>query len=139
MNNKLTDDTYLIKLKQAGWTDRKIAEKMGISVEAVQLQWQGLVRLATEKEENGQTELIQVGMVMAQQFQLLGQSLGIFTNALNGTYEPAELRKVIAECPPGEDLAAWLLKKTLILKPFSLPSPERLAEEMEKASKAPQN
>lgn len=135
----ITDDSYLLKLKQMKWDDARIGARMGIPPEEVKRRWDNLVKVTNEPGFSGIQELRQVGMVMVTQYQLMGQTLGIFTAALNDTFEPSELRGIIESCPKDTDLATWLVRNALILKPFSLPSPQQLAQEIERAGKAPVN
>lgn len=127
----ITDDSYLLRLKRKGKSNEFISAKMGIPLEEVDERWRAIVKMQVLKEENGLSELRTVCAVLQNQFQLLGQSLGIFTNALHDTYEPSELRKIIEACPKGTDLGTYLMKHTIILKPFFLPSPAELAAEAE--------
>jgi hypothetical protein len=133
----VTDDAYLVRLKRKGKSDEFISAKMGLTLEEVRRKWAGLVEMASVKPESGQSELRQVGLVLSQQLQLLGQSMGIFLQALASDYEPSDLRALIDSCPAGQDLAAYLLTKTIILRPFSMPTPAQLMEAAEKPRPLP--
>jgi hypothetical protein len=135
----ITDDSYLLKLKRMGWNDERIAFRMNISPAEVGRRWENLLKISQDQLANGLGSLCQVGLVMATQFQLMGQSLGILMGALNNTYRVDELQAVMDQCPKDMEMASWLLRNVIILKPFSLPSPQQLAEEIEKDAKSSQN
>lgn len=135
----LSDDTFILKLKRLKWSDERIAQRMCIPVEEVQRRWANLLKSTEEQLANGIGALRQVGMVMVNQYSLMGQTLGVFTGALNNTYSADELQAILDRRPESENLVSWLLQNAIILKPFILPSPEKLIEEMEKDAKAPQN
>jgi hypothetical protein len=130
----ITNESYLIRLKQKGKSDEFCAAKLGWTVEEVRKRWKALVEMAAAPESNGLTELRAVTSVLSQQMQMIGQTAGIFTNALLSTYPVLEFREIIEACPKDQDLAAYLLNRCIVLRPFSLPTPEALAREAETPS-----
>lgn len=129
-SDRKSGDSYLVTLKKKGKSDEFIAAKMGLKEEEVRERWKAVVEMAKAVPENGLDELQEVCRVLGQQMELLGQSMGLFNSAFR-SYEPTELRKIIKECPKDKDLAAYLLTKVIVLRPFSLPSPEKLADALE--------
>jgi hypothetical protein len=131
----VTDTSYLVRLKRKGKSEEFIAAKMGMTVPEVRDVWEKLCQEATVERDNGLMELKQVVLILSNQFQLLGQSLGLLSGVLDDTVPPEDLRKVIKSCPAGTDLAVHLTAKLIILKPFQLPSPQALASQLESPSK----
>lgn len=139
VNNKnlppVTDETYLIRLKNKGKSDEFCAAKLGWTTEEVRKRWKAVVDMAQAPEQNGMTELKAVTSVLAQQMQLIGQTAGIFTNALLSAYPVLEFRAIIESCPKDQDLAAYLLSRCIILRPFVMPAPSQLIGEAEAPAK----
>jgi hypothetical protein len=133
----LTDDVYLRRLKRAGKTDAFISAKTGISIQEIEKRWKSIQKLEREGGENGLQELRGVSRILGEQVQLLGHTLKIFDAALADTYDPTEFRLLIQSCPSGEDLAGFLLRRSLILKPFSLPFPSSEPSGEEPGGKIP--
>lgn len=133
----VTDHSYLVRLKRKGKSDDFIALKMGMTVSEVRDVWDKLCQEATVEKDNGLAELRQVVIILSNQFQLLGQSLGLLSGVLDNTIQPEDLRKVIKSCPAGTDLAVHLTAKLIVLRPFELPTPAKLAEALEAKTPSP--
>lgn len=127
----VTDTSYLVRLKRKGKSDEFIAAKMGMTVPEVRDAWDKLCQEATVERDNGLMELRQVVIILSNQFQLLGQSLGLLSGVLDNTVPPEDLRKLIASCPVGTDLAVHLTAKLIVLRPFEMPTPMQLAAKLE--------
>ena len=127
----ISDDAYLYKLKTSGWSNLKVAQRMGVTVEEVQDRWDRIKNLSKTEPLSGADDIRGVVGITVQQFHLLGQSISLLGDAINNGIEPSELKGVIASCPEGEDLVTHLLKHLIILKPFILPSAEELIKEAE--------
>jgi hypothetical protein len=131
----VTDTSYLVRLKRKDKSDEFIAAKMGLTVPEVQDLWDKLCQEATIERDNGLKELRQVVIILSNQFQLLGQSLGLISGVLDDTIPPEDLRKVIKDCPLGTDLAVHLTAKLIVLRPFQMPTPLELASKLETPQK----
>lgn len=131
----VTDTSYLVRLKRKGKSDEFIAAKMGMSLEEVRDCWDKLCQEATVERDNGLMELKQVVLILSNQFQLLGQSLGLLSGVLDNTVAPEDLRNVIKSCPVGTDLSVHLCAKLIVLRPFELPTPAQLAGQIETPQK----
>lgn len=131
----VTDTSYLVRLMKKGKSDEFIAAKMGLTVPEVRDIWDKLCQEATVERDNGLKELRQVTIILSNQFQLLGQSLGLFCGVLDDTITPEDLRKVIKDCPLGTDLAVHLTAKLIVLRPFQMPTPLELASKLETPQK----
>lgn len=137
--SKITDEVLLLRYKKLNWDDARIAAKMGWKVEEVAARWMIFVKSLTQKEENGHDKLCQVAHVMADQFQLLGQSIGILSEAIGQKMDIQDLRAIIEACPIDEDMASWVSRKALVLRNFCLPSPEQIAQKLLEAGRIDQN
>lgn len=131
----VTNVSYLVRLKQKGKSDEFIALKMGLTVPEVQDAWDKVCQEAIIERDNGLKELRQVVIILSNQFQLLGQSLGLLSGVLDNTTSPEDLRKVIKACPVGTDLAVHLTAKLIVLRPFEMPTPMQLASQLETPAK----
>lgn len=117
----VTDTSYLVRLKRKGKSEEFIAAKMGLTVPQVRDIWDKLCQEATVEKDNGLPELRQVVIILSNQFQLLGQSLGLLSAVFERTVSPEDLRAAIKSCPVGTDLAVHLCAKLIVLRPFEMP------------------
>jgi hypothetical protein len=132
----ITDDTYIIKLKQGQVPDHIIAARLGISVNEVRRRWDALVKVSGASRSTGMTDLWQICVNSSEQIKLLGSSLWMITTALGNPATPEEVSIAIQSCPEGTDLAVHLLSKFIVLRAYVPPPPEAMMEEVEGLAKA---
>lgn len=128
----MTDPTYLLKLKQAGRTDEEIAKRLGISVDEVQLQWSKLMADLNAKLNCGFAQLCEAFKLMCHQYQQLGESFKVISQALSNPMSPDEIGDLLFEelkhdsSLEGVYGAATqnLLKNAIVLRPFAPKDPE---------------
>lgn len=125
----ISNDSYIARMFLSGRPAHITAAKLGMTVEEVNKRWAEIKNQATEVPANGLKELRDHQLLLLDQFALLGTSMAIVSNAINNTVSLEELKHIIAAKPPGSDLADWLMKQLIVLKPFALPSPEKMLED----------
>lgn len=138
----VTDDSYLAKLINAGKSPGAVAEKMGLTVKEVMERLAALeeARLARESGNGcGGDDFQKVYMVAVNQFQLLGQTLGVLGSVMKDSMGQNQIRDLVKSCPVGVDLSSWIFKNSIVLKPFQLPSPEQIAAKLEEVKTPAKN
>lgn len=110
------NDVYLLKLKNLGWSNEKIAAKMGLEVQEVQRRWEALIAETQVNEGNGYNQFCDLFTTMANQYQLLGASLKVVAGVLGNVATNAELEKIITADP--EQTLKSLRKDFIILRKF---------------------
>lgn len=111
----LTDDAILVRYKATGMPDERISQKMGITIEEVQIRWKRLVETA-QPVIDSVTGLVNQFNVLALQYQLLGESLKIIAGALHNQMTPTEIRTLVTNDP--EETVRNLIKSCIMLRPF---------------------
>lgn len=132
---KVNDDGLLLKYKEAGWDDVRIAKKMGMSIEEVRSRLVALSKAAELLAASGYDQLSVQYQIMCHQYQLLGESLKIIANALSNLPTQAEIAAVLplASREDREAIAGKLAASFVILKPFVAVDPVKSFEEYLKA------
>src|SRR3990167_144141 len=119
----ITDDTYLLKAKMAGISDGIIAKKLGITEGEVNRRFLTIQVEQCAAVNNGTYGLIAQFNLLCHQYQLMGQSLKVFAEALGKSASYNEVQKVVQLSEPTK-VSENLLGSFLILKPFSPVMPE---------------
>lgn len=130
MNDKkdtppVTDDSYMIKLINMGWSADKIAKKMGRTEEAVKKRWEELLVMANANLPNGYVEMVAAFNVMLHQYQLLGESLKLQAMALSNPISIFDMKEIGID----QTLATKILGSYIVLRPFVPPTPEEALHE----------
>lgn len=124
----MNTDQYIVKLKTTNVSDPIIAEKLGISVEEVNRRWNRVLAEVQSNVDNGYNGLCDYFSLLAQQYQLVGESLKVVGSALGNVATSEEILKCITSDP--EETFKKLKSEFIILKSFSPPSPEELEKMM---------
>lgn len=119
------NDVWIVKYKSLGWPSAKIAKKFGgeWTAKDVDERWAAIQMEAQACTANGYGALVDKFTVMANQYQLLGDTMKYIGMALGNTISSEELKKLIV---PGDTDATVksLLEHCIILRPFfAFPSP----------------
>lgn len=118
----ITDDKQLVKLKSAGVPITIIAARMGLTVEQVEQRWSQILKDVAAKESNGYLALCDAFHILANQYQLVGESLKIIGNAIGNVMPADEVAKHITSDP--QETLDNLRRHTIILRPFIPITPE---------------
>lgn len=122
-----TDDDYLIRLKKLNTSDEMVAARLGWTVEHVRERWAAILSTAASMFDNGYADLTKLYNMFAMQYQLLGQSLAQIAMALDSPLTEAQLADLIREGgTTPEQIASFVLKRSIVLKKFEVIPPEKL-------------
>lgn len=121
MHNKVTDETYLLKLMTAGVPADTIAKRLGITPEEVHQRWALLQEKMKALQKSGYQALVDQFTMLCAQYQLLGESLKIIAGALGNEVSPEEVKASIVANP---EQTYQNLAQYIILHPFVPVSPE---------------
>src|SRR3990167_2476528 len=92
---KMTDDLYLLKLKSANVPDDVICRKLNITPEEMNLRLQGMVKNAEHQASNGYAAFCDQFTVLANQYQLVGESLKILAGVIGDPLSFSELQALV--------------------------------------------
>lgn len=119
-----TNDSYLIKLKQAGVPTKSIAAKLAMTEVEVEQRWTELVSTAASFQNNGYNELAQHYNETMFKYQELGNNFMVLGATLGS---PATISEIAEWCVGSpEHIAKCLLDNFIVLPRFKKPSPEDL-------------
>jgi hypothetical protein len=113
----MTDNGYLMKLKQAGWSDEKIAQKMGLTAEQVAVRYNALMHAVRIFEQNGYNALVNAFNAALLNYQNLGDRFIPLGHALSNPPQVEELLECYVDGDPSQTMLN-LLSKFIILRPF---------------------
>lgn len=113
----ITDDKMLVKLKQAGLSNLRIAQRLGITEADVEVAWKRIIEAAETAPLAGHDAMQTQYTVLCHQYQLLGESLKIIAGGIGNAMSPSEIRALLTTDP--EQSLQNLLKSCIILRPFT--------------------
>lgn len=116
----LTPEAYMAKLKQAGWSNQRIAERLGWTEEQVAARWEEIFASSVSKLESGYIHLVQHFNNLSLQYNLLGESLKILGAALDQV-PLEELRRVFAEIPQEQAAPEYISENFMVFRKFIPP------------------
>jgi len=127
----LTDDALIVKYKSMGMTNARISCKMGIPTEEVERRWRRIVTTVQSHQRSGTTALVDQMRTTVLQYQLVGESLKVLTDAFANAITPSELRALISDDP--EQTVQNLFNNCILLRPFIPSNPaDALLESQQK-------
>lgn len=125
-----TNDYGIVaRYKSLLWTDKRIAEKMGLTEAQVAAIWKEVTQTSHDIEINGFANLCQQYHILCHQYQLLGESLKIIARALSQSITASSIKEILPEITDNQ--AQALCSKFIILPPFVPVNPaDSLAESL---------
>lgn len=136
--NYSQNDTWIVKYKNAGLSDKDIAARLNTTPAEIRKRWLEMLQDAKQAVVNGHANLVAQFSILSHQYMLLGESLKIIGNALANEVPSAELQACLEaqhQIPPEEALAIArdLLKSHIVLRPFMGPiDPQESFEEFQR-------
>lgn len=121
------DDKYMLRLKSAKVSDKVIAAKLGITEDELQKRWAKMVAELSTALTSTYGLLVDQITVMANQYQLLGESLKIVCNAVGNQLSREELEALVVD--NREQTLANLRDNCIILRPFEPVDPKKALED----------
>lgn len=118
----INDDSQLLKLKHLGWSDERIAAKLGWDVELVRTRYQAFIALAIASESSGHIALVNHFNLLCSQYQLMGESLKILGMALSANVSSADLQAWVVDDP--DTAGIEILKRYIVLPRFVTQDPQ---------------
>lgn len=125
----LNNDSYLIKLKQAGIPLKSIAAKLSMTEAEVDKRWQELVSTAAAFASNGYDKLAEHFNATMFKYQELGTACLVLGATLGNPVTLTDL-KAFCEGTP-EEIARRVLENCIVLPRFTSPSPEQVLKMVE--------
>lgn len=120
------DDNYLVRARQAGIPAKVIAAKLGMTVEQLEARWNDILQMVETQMSNGYLDLCNSVNVLATQYQLVGESLKIISQALGNVMAKDELKALIDPNP--EVTLKNLRERAIILRPYIAITPQESLE-----------
>lgn len=119
----ITDKVLIVKYKAMGWTDSKIASKMGLTVEQVAAKSKSIDEDLKASDSSGYSAFCELFTIMAGQYQLLGASLAQVATTLGNPVLSEQFAEFIV---PGNVQATLdnLRKHCIILHAHKPSTPE---------------
>jgi hypothetical protein len=125
-----SNDSYLIKLKQAGFPTKSIAAKLSMTEAEVEVRWLELQATAQAFAENGYAKLAEHFNHTMFKYQELGTMFLVLGNTLGN---PVTLSDLIPMCQgTPEEVAQRILQNCIVLPRFTSPTPEELLKVTER-------
>ena len=119
---KQEGDMYLLRLKAAGWSNGRIASKMGISEEEVTMRIACTIAETKARLNCGMAALVDHFTVLCSQYQLLGESLKELARGIANEMPTNELCQLLERggCSAGSSLstAVFLKENAIVLRPY---------------------
>lgn len=117
-------DLYLIKAKTAGMPGRIIAARLGVKESDLEARWQKILQEMSSHQSTGYNSLCEWITQMANQYQLLGESLKVTASALSDIMGEPELRMLVTKDP--EVTIKNLQEHAIVLRSWVPPVPAPL-------------
>jgi hypothetical protein len=127
-----TNDSYLIKLKQAGVPIKSIAAKLSMTEEQVEQRWLELIATATSFQNNGYNALAEHYNETMFKYQQLGSNFMILGATLGNPTTISEIAEWCVGSP--EHIAKCLLDNFIVLPRFKKPTPEEILKVTERGA-----
>lgn len=115
------DDQYLVKLVSVGTNPKVIAAKLNITEQEVALRWKRIQKQAETVEFDGYAELCGQFTILANQYQLVGESLKLVASALSRKASNQELLSLIGKTD--KETLHNLKTKVIVLKNHTIQNP----------------
>jgi len=116
------DDIYLVKMKQTGASDSRIAAKLNMQEKDVRERYAKIIQELQDRTDNGYAVFCEMFTVMANQYQLLGESLKLCGSFTGNVIQEEELKLLIDKDPVVT--LRNLQTKCIVLAPYIPISPE---------------
>lgn len=113
-------DDYLIKLKNAGWTDEEIAKRMGIEPQEVKDRFAKIIADGERSAACGYMAFCKFFVNFTQQYQALGESITVIAKTLGELLTKEEIMNLLTD--DKEKSADNLATHAIILRPFVPPT-----------------